>query len=88
MYYCTNQNITKKHKDPCTGEEQSKILLGLPIKINYLQKHNGQYTKEKRGQAVQERKRGDKWAQRAVQIIKRMTDEEVVGTQRVTGMIQ
>ena len=40
------------------------------------------------GQAVQHRKRGENWVQRAVQISQRVAGEEVVGTQRMMGMIQ
>ena len=40
------------------------------------------------GQAVQYRNRGENWVQRVVQFSQRVAYGEVVGTQRVTGMIQ
>ena len=40
------------------------------------------------GQAVQDRKRGENWVQRAVQISLKVEGGEGVRTQRVTGKIQ
>ena len=37
------------------------------------------------GQAVQDRKRGENWVQRAVRLSPRVADREGVRTQRVTG---